>query len=391
MGVNLNTILNYRLPENQGLIEVAEMLMAKLKALPLPRCTNYDGTLDTSQWAYTVKEQGEETDKWGTYTYNNEIVISSPTSVSLWVHDGVAYLHHIERWGFFIDPEYIEMANYMRYEVFLIASALGVTEVIYAGDNATEWIDGTVTYEEVKAQYTQSDLWTNDFAGYQQAVYQGERWTGLYFLDDFADFREEGKNTPDPAKIYQMYDDYFQNSYYTNDKIRDKIKFAEQAKKGDWYLIFYLLKEALYSREKQPVECLEWADMGIKTLKKLFSHRLHEVWASRFLCLASLTYLWCGQFPKAYELEQYWIRPTEVPDVIYMMERYLAMLLAQKQYVKFEIIISQKWFRQVFDAYYLYYYYSVLKPDEIVAPHHRHVLGCDVLIGEMKTFLSNKK
>lgn len=386
MGVNLNTILNYRLPENQGLIEVAEMLMAKLKALPLPRCTNYDGTLDTSQWAYTVREQGEETDEWGTYTYNNEIVISSPTSVSLWVHDGVAYLHHIERWGFFIDPEYIEMANYMRYEVFLIASALGVTEVIYAGDNATEWIDGTVTYEEVKAQYTQSDLWTNDFAGYQQAVYQGERWTGLYFLDDFADFREEGKNTPDPAKIYQMYDDYFQNSYYTNDKIRDKIKFAEQAKKGDWYLIFYLLKEALYSREKQPVECLEWADMGIKILKKLFSHRLHEVWASRFLCLASLTYLWCGQFPKAYELEQYWIRPTEDVEHFFSIKRYFAMLLAKKQHEHFETFLEHDWVKDAFIDFYWYYHYAVLYPNKIMSKEHYCLFQASSIVKDMENF-----
>lgn len=323
---------------------------------------------------------------WGTYTYDNEIFISSPTSVSLCVHDGVAYLHHIERWGFFIDPEHIEMANCMRYEVFLIASALGVTEVIYARETATEWIDGTVTYEEVKAQYAQRDLWKNNFAGYQQAVYQAERWQGIYFLDNFADFREENKSTPDPAKICQMYDMYIQNSYYTNNQNREKVKFAEQAQKGDWYLAFYLLKEAFYSREKQPIECLEWADMGIKTLKELFSHRLHQVWASRFLCLASLTYLWCSQFPKAYELEQYWVRPTDDVEQIFSIKRYFALILDKKHHEHFEALIEQDWVKDTFNDFYWYYHYAVLYPNKIMQKEHYCLFQASSTVKVMENF-----
>ncbi|MFN3381561.1 MAG: hypothetical protein ACK41O_19020 [Runella zeae] len=384
MGVNLNTILNYRLPENQGLMEVAEMLLAKLKALPLPRCTNYDGTLDTTEWEYRVIEQREVTDQWGTYTDDNEIIIESPVTFNMCIFDGIAYLYHVQRWSFFTEPEDLAWVNRLRYEVFLLASALGITEVIYAGDTAAEWIDATVSYEDVKASYAQVGLWTNDFAGYQKAVCQEERRQGLYFLDDFSDFREEGKNTPDPAKICKMYDDYFQNSYYTNDNIRDKIKFAEQAKKGDWYLTFYLLNKELSQRKKQLSECLEWAEAGVKILKELFPHRLYESWANRFWYLASLTYLWSNQPQKAYDLEPYWIVETEDVDQIFVMKRYFALLLVKKHHEHFEAFIQQNWVKDTFNDFYWYYHYAVLYPNKIMSKEHYCLFQASSIIADME-------
>lgn len=198
-------------------------------------------------------------------------------------------------------------------------------------------------------------------------------------MDDFSGFTEADTLRPDPAKISKLYEAYFRYEYsYPQQKILE-----EQALKGHLFATFELLEKEIKQRG-EATKALQYADMGVETMLHLFLGRLREPWSAKYLYLASLTYLWCNQPQKAYDVEQYWIVGTEDVDQIFVMKRYFALLLAKKHHEHFEAFIQQNWVKDAFNDFYWYYHYAVLYPNKIMSKEHYCLFQASFIVKDME-------
>lgn len=380
MGIYTYALLNYQLPPNKPLEEVAKWVIKKWQPLPWERGIDDKKEINRSNLAFEIEEGGEITDEMGTFYNEPLITVNLPTYTSADIRNNYTQFSFGLRWGFFTNPDYVESYNVLRYEVFLMAQALGISEVIYTSERAEEWVCELSNYEAAKGYFWEkSQLFFGRFKDFQQATQAEENYIYLCYLDDFSDFIEADTLRPDPAKISKLYDAYFRYGYpYPQQKILE-----EQARKGHLFVAFELLEKEIKRRGKAK-KALQYADMGVKTILHLFLDRLREPWAAQYLYLASLTYLWCNQSQKAYDLEQYWLIATEDQDVIFMIERYFAMLLAKEQHEHFEAFIEQDWAQNTFNHFYWYYHYAVLHPNKIMAKEHYCLFKADSIVRDME-------